>query len=107
MQNGLTRPAPDALALEYKRDYGTARGNLNIADLVNDPTANGECRVLGLSLPKQGLSLLGGDLRSLLQDFTDTLLVTQDRVHLILTSKSHSPLLTKEGGFGAEQEPGP
>ena len=26
----------DALSLEYKLDYGCARGNLNISDFVND-----------------------------------------------------------------------
>ena len=29
LQLGLTRPAPDALALEYKREYGTASGDLD------------------------------------------------------------------------------
>ncbi len=27
----------DALSLEYKRDYGTARKSLNISDVVNNP----------------------------------------------------------------------
>lgn len=46
MQIGRTRPQPDALALEYKRDYGTARRNLDITNIVNNPAANGLCRVL-------------------------------------------------------------
>ena len=70
----------DALSLEYKRNYGTAFGNLNVADLVNDPTANGECRVLGLSLQKQGADLLGSELSPLLKDRADSLLVGKDRV---------------------------
>jgi hypothetical protein len=44
----------DALALEYKRDYGTARGNLDITNLINNPAANGECCVFGLGLQEQG-----------------------------------------------------
>jgi hypothetical protein len=43
----------DGLALEYERDYGTASGNLSISDLVNNPAANGICRVFGLSPTKQ------------------------------------------------------
>jgi len=72
---GLTRPSPDALALEYKRDYGTARGDLNIADLVNNPAANGECRVLGLGFEEQTIDLFAGYRRPLLKDLTDTTLV--------------------------------
>jgi len=48
-----THVALDALALEYKRDYGTARGNLDIANLVNNPAANGVCSVFGLRLTKE------------------------------------------------------
>lgn len=70
----------DALSLEYKRDYGTAFGNLNIADLVNNPAANGECRVLGLSLQKQGADLLRTELSPLLKDRSDPFLVTKDCV---------------------------
>ena len=29
-----------ALALEYQGNYGTARGNLDVADLINNPGAN-------------------------------------------------------------------
>lgn len=71
--------APDGLSLEYKRDYGTAIGDLNVADLVNNPAANSECRVLGLSLQKQGADLFGGELGSLLKDGTDPLLIGHDR----------------------------
>ena len=70
---------PDGLSLEYKRDYGTAIGDLNVADLVNNPAANGECRVLGLSLQKQGADLLGSELSSLLKDGTDPFLIGHNR----------------------------
>ena len=41
---------PNGLALEYQREYGSARGNLDVADLVNNPMASGKCRVFGLRL---------------------------------------------------------
>lgn len=55
---GLTRPIPDALALEYKRDYGTARGDLNIADLMNNPA------LLRNPSPQENLALKIAILRS-------------------------------------------
>lgn len=78
MQIGLTRPVPDALAFEYKRDYGTARRNLDITDLVNNPAANGECRVLGLGLTEQGADLLRREIGSIFQYSTDATLIAQD-----------------------------
>lgn len=36
----------DALALEYQPDYGTAFGDLDVFDLMNNPSANGVCSVL-------------------------------------------------------------
>ena len=39
----------NALALEYQRDYLAARGDLNVFDLVNNPSASGKCSVFGLS----------------------------------------------------------
>jgi len=43
----------DALALEYQRDYGSAKGNLDVFDLVNNPSANGVCRVFGLRFAEE------------------------------------------------------
>ena len=43
----------DALALEYQGDYGTAHGNLDISDFVNNPFINCEASVLSLSLAEQ------------------------------------------------------
>ena len=54
---------PDALSLEYKRDYGCARGQLEFADIVNNPMIASEFCRLGLSLPKKTLDLLGVQLR--------------------------------------------
>ena len=77
---GDTTPVPDALALEYKRDYGTARGDLNVADLVNNPAANGECRVLGLGFQEQPVDLFTTKLRTLFDDLTDAPLVGIERI---------------------------
>src|SRR5207245_2726242 len=55
MLNGPKPTPTDALALEYQRDYGTARGNIDVHDLMNDPGANGVCRVFGLSLSNEWL----------------------------------------------------
>ena len=68
----------NALALEYQRDYGTANGNLNISNLVNNPQANGVCRVFGLRLPEEGAGILFADVRSFGDYRTDPLLVTQN-----------------------------
>lgn len=43
----------DALALEYKRNYGIACGNLDVADLINNPAASGKCSVFGLRLKEE------------------------------------------------------
>lgn len=37
----------DALALEYKRDYGTARRNLDISNIMNNPNREGVVCVFG------------------------------------------------------------
>ena len=70
-----TRPVPDALALEYKRDYGTASRDLNIADLVNNPAANGECRVFGLGFQEQPIDLFVRQVGPLRQNVSDPTLV--------------------------------
>ena len=62
---------PNALALEYQRDYGTARGELNILDLVNNPAANGKCRVFGLSFPVKDTKPLRGLLALQVTDLGD------------------------------------
>ena len=40
-------PEMDALSLEYKRDYGTARRDLNITNLMNNPNGEGVVCVFG------------------------------------------------------------
>lgn len=67
--------ALEALALEYKLDNGLARRNVDVLDFVNDPNANGVCRVLSLGFEKQGLDLRGVKMRALLDDRAYALLV--------------------------------
>ena len=62
----------DALTLEYKRNHGRARRDLNVFDLVNDPDANGVCRVFGLGLAKEGLDLRGVKIRALFDQLAAT-----------------------------------
>lgn len=69
------RPTLDALALEYQGDYGTAHGDLQITDLMNNPTANGVCRVFGLGFQEQPVNLFVRELRSLFENLPDPPLV--------------------------------
>lgn len=43
----------DALAFEYQRDNRMAVGDLDIADIINNPTANGVCSVFGLGFQEE------------------------------------------------------
>ena len=43
----------DALAFEYQSDYGRVSGDLDIADLINNPAANGVCSVLRLGFTEE------------------------------------------------------
>lgn len=71
----------DGLALEYQRVEGHARWNLDLADFVNDPMANGVCHVLSLGFPEQLGGLSFGDSRSFGDHLADSLVVTDDSVH--------------------------
>jgi len=68
----------NALALEYQRDYGSALGDLNVLDLVNNPAASGKCSIFGLSLSEKI-----GDLRvvkfgPVFDDRANALLIRKD-----------------------------
>ena len=69
---------PDALALEYQRDYGTARWNDNLADLMNNSVPQSVCRIFGPGFSKEVIDFGLGNARTLLNDRPDTLLVGQD-----------------------------
>ena len=64
---------PDALSLEYQINYGLARRDLDITDLINNPTANGKCSVLGFGLQKQFLDLLTTDFGPIYKDVPNLL----------------------------------
>ena len=68
----------DALAFEYQSNYGTAWRNLDVTDLINNPGANGVCRVLGLRFEKKRFDLLGLKVASLPDDGTNPLLIRSD-----------------------------
>ena len=69
---------PNGLALEYQREYGRASRNLDVSDLINNPAANGVCRVFGLRLKKELVD--GGliELGALMDDAPNPLLVRLD-----------------------------
>jgi len=70
------------LPLEYQRDYGTATGNLNVFDLVNDPAANGVCRVLRLLLAKEVGNLFLSEIGVLSDDRTYPVLIAEESIQL-------------------------
>ena len=47
---------PNALAFEYKREYGNARCDLDFFDIVNNPISERVSSILGLSFGKQSLN---------------------------------------------------
>jgi len=67
----------DALALEYKRDYGCARRQMELTDLVNYPPLASEFRRLGLALPEEALDLIGVHIGPSGHHVSDTLLVRE------------------------------
>lgn len=70
----------NALSLEYERDYGTAGGNLDVSNLINNPAANGVCRVFGLSFQKEITDLCFLNACSLQDNGSDQLLVIEHTV---------------------------
>ena len=68
----------NALALEYQRDYVASLRDLNVLDLVNNPGANGKCRVFGLRFAKKGGHDFIAELRSLGDDVANSLVVAED-----------------------------
>jgi hypothetical protein len=56
----------DALPLEYKLNNRHARGNLDIANVINDPVRAGVCGVYGLHLVKQPIDFFRIDSCTLL-----------------------------------------
>lgn len=71
----MLRDVLNALPLEYERVNGTATGDFDVSDLVNNPAANGVCRVLSLSFGEQAGDLILRDLGALGDDVADPLLI--------------------------------
>ncbi len=65
----------DCLSLEYKLLNGAARGNLDIADLVNNPLASGIVRIFGYGFEEQLVDLLGGQAGPVCDDRAEFLFV--------------------------------
>lgn len=70
----------NALALEYQREYGCARRNVDIADVVDKPLVKGEGRVFGPGFLEQVDSLCFGQVRPFLKESADPLFVSEKRI---------------------------
>jgi hypothetical protein len=71
---------PDALALEYKRQYGSARRNIDITNVTDHPLLKGECRVFGPGFSEKISNLPGVKLGTLLKNVPNALLVSEEPV---------------------------
>lgn len=85
----------NALAFEYQRDYGTARGDFDISNAVNNPAANGVCSVFGLGLTEETSGILGLEVRVLRDYITYPALVTLDNIWRLLFVL---PRILRQGG---------
>lgn len=70
----------DALSFEYHRDYGTARSDFNISDILDNPLAHGINSILSLGFPKKLLYFPLSEFSMLGDDITNPFLVTQDTI---------------------------
>ena len=78
--NGYGTTELNALPLEYQRHYGTASGDLDIANLVNNPAASGKCCVFGLRFEEKFRDILFTNPSALRDDVADPLLISTDAV---------------------------
>lgn len=69
---------PDGLALEYKRDYGIARGNINIADFMNNPNFFGVTCVFGPGFSEELADLPFVETGVVSNDVSDPCLILED-----------------------------
>ena len=68
----------DALALEYQRDYGTARSDLDIPDFFNQPLVNCVTDIFSLSFAEKSSDIFLREIGILGHDVSNFFLVTQD-----------------------------
>ena len=70
----------NALALEYKRQYGSASRNIDITNVADHPLFKGECRVFGPGFSEKIGDLPGVELGTLLKNVANTLLIGKETV---------------------------
>lgn len=70
----------DALSLEYKRDYGTARRNLNVSDFVNNPNSQGTICVFGHGFSEKIADISIVKLCMLSDDRSNSALILQNTI---------------------------
>ncbi len=68
----MFREEMDALSLEYKRNYGTACGDVNISDIINNPNAFGVISVFGPGFSEKLTDLLFVEIGVLSDNCSDT-----------------------------------
>ena len=68
----------DALSLEYKRDYGTARRNVDLADLINHANLKGVVCVFGPGFKEELTDLLLVQIGVIPDDGADSPLVLKN-----------------------------
>ena len=66
---------PDALSLEYKRNYGCAFGEIELSDIVNYPPLASEFSRLGLRPPEEFLDFICKNARAFRDDTSDASLI--------------------------------
>ena len=66
----------DALAFEYQRDYGTARSDFDVSDLLDNPNINSVTGILSLGFPEKILYFPLCEIGVLANDTTYSFLVT-------------------------------
>lgn len=76
----LGQPNFDALPLEYKLKNRAAHGDLDVTNLINNPAANGKCRIFRLGLKEELFDIGLAKFGALLDNRADPLLVAQDSV---------------------------
>ena len=71
---------PDALSLEYKREYGCASGQIKLSDVLNYAPIASEFRRFGLSLSEKSIDFLLRDTSALGNDVSDPSLIRANSV---------------------------
>ena len=70
----------NGLSLEYQGNYGTAKGDLDITNLMNNPAASGKCRVFGLGFEEELGDFLLSNGGAVLDDRSNALLIAGNSI---------------------------